>query len=147
MSKSTVMENEFLKLVFNNTAMSGVGDTSGLQPSTTTGVFWITLHTADPGNAGNQATSEAAYTGYSRVAVARNSTGFTVVNSSVNFTSPVDFPECTANAGATITHFGIGDASTGAGKLRFSGTLTPGIIMAVGTIPRINTTANLITED
>lgn len=147
MSKSAVMENESLKLIFNNIAAAGIGDSLGLQPSATAGVFWVSLHVGDPGNAGNQSTSEASYTGYARVSVARTTAGFTVVNSSVNLTNDTNFPKCTANPGNAITHFAIGDAQTGTGKLRYSGTLTPNIPMAVGTIPQITGAANLITED
>jgi hypothetical protein len=147
MSKSAVMENDLLKLIFNNVAAAGIGDTNGLLPSATAGVFWVSLHTADPGNAGNQSTSETAYTGYARVAVARTTSGFTVTNSSVRFTDNVDFGTCTANPGAAITHFGIGDSQTGAGKLRYSGTLTPNIELSINGIPRVDTSANLITED
>lgn len=147
MSKSAVWENDLLKLVFNNVAVAGLGDANGLQPSAAYGVFYLSLHTSDPGNAGNQSTNETAYTGYARLAVKRDATGFTVVNSSVNLTANADFGNCTANPGAAITHFGIGDAATGTGKLRYSGTLTPNIAMVVGATPRITTAANLITED
>lgn len=147
MSKSAVLENDLLKLIFNNVAAAGIGDALGLQPSATAGVFYVSLHTADPGNGGTQATNETTYTGYSRVAVARTTAGFTVVGSSANFTSNVDFGGCTATPGPPITFFGIGDASQGSGKLRYSGTLTPSIATAVGVTPRITSAANLITED
>lgn len=146
MSKSAVMENDLLKLIFNNVAAAGIGDASGLLPSVGAGVFYITLHSADPGNSGNQSTNEVSYTGYARVAVARSATGFTVVNSSVNFTSNVDFGACTSGT-VTATHFGIGDSQTGPGKLRYSGAITPNIAVGVGVIPRLSTAANLITED
>ena len=147
MSKSAVWENDLLKLVFNNIAVAGLGDANGLLSSASAGVFYLSLHTADPGNAGNQSTYETAYTGYQRVPVARTTAGFTVVNSSVNLTSNVDFGACTANPGSPITHFGIGDSANGVGKLRYSGTLTPNITMATSVVPRITTAANLITED
>ena len=66
-----------LKLLFQNTTWANVGDATGLVHTTTAGSFFISLHTADP-SAGNQSTSETAYTGYARVAVARSSAGWTV---------------------------------------------------------------------
>lgn len=147
MSKSDTWENEFLKLTFNNIAAAGIGDTNGLQPSAAAGSFYLSLHTADPGETGTQATNETAYTGYARLAVARTTGGFTVTANAINLVANADFASCTASPGAAITHFGIGDASSGATKLRYSGTLTPNITMAVGVIPRITTAANLVTED
>lgn len=147
MSKSDQWENDYMKLVFNNVAAGTIGDTPGLQPSATAGSLYLSLHTADPGEAGNQSTNETAYTGYSRIAVARSSAGFTVTANSVNLVANADFGSCTASPGAALTYFGIGTAASGTGKLLYSGTLSPNITMAVGVIPRITTAANLVTED
>lgn len=147
MSKSNTHENEYMLLMFNNTNATGIGDATGLRGSSTAGNFYLALHTADPGETGTQTTSETAYTGYARVAVARTSGGFTVTANAVNLVANADFGVCTASAGGPITHFSIGDDASGAGKIRYSGTLTPNITMAVGVIPRITTAANLITED
>lgn len=59
-----------LKLVFQNAAAAGIGDASGLQPSATAGNLYVSLYTA---------AAECAYTSYARVAVARSSGGWTVV--------------------------------------------------------------------
>lgn len=147
MSKADTFENDYMKLIFNNVAIALIGDASGLQPSAAAGSLYLSLHTADPGESGNQSTSETAYTGYARLAVARSSAGFTVSANSVNLTANADFGNCTASPGAAVTHFGIGTSASGAGKLLYSGTLTPNISMAVGVIPRITTAANLVTED
>ena len=146
MSKSNVFENDLMLLLFNNTAIADIGDVAGLRATTTAGSLWWSLHTADPGEAGTAVTSETAYTGYARVAAARSSAAFTVAANSVSPVANVDFGECTAAAGGAITHFGIVNSSSGAGKLLYSGTMTPNITMAVGVIPRIKTTST-ITED
>ena len=75
---SNSSENNLMLLVFNNTAWANVGNAGGLLPSSVAGSFYISLHTADPGETGSQTTSEANYTGYARVGVARSSAGFTV---------------------------------------------------------------------
>ena len=147
MSKSNTWENELLALVFNNANAAGIGDATGLRGATTAGNFYFALHTADPGEAGTQSTSETAYTGYTRMSVARTAGGFTVTANAVNLVANLDFPACTAAPGAAITHFSIGDDAAGAGKIRYKGTLTPNIAMAAGVIPRITTAANLVTED
>lgn len=147
MSKSNVLENDYMKLMFNNIAMTLVGDAAGILPSAAAGNLYLSLLTGDPGEAADQTTNEAAYTGYARVAVARSSAGFTVSANAVNLTANADFPVCTAAPGATLTHFGIGTAANGAGKLLYKGTLTPNVVMNIGVQPRITTAPNLVTED
>ncbi len=146
MSKSNTFENDLLLLLFNNTAVADIGDAAGLRATTTAGNLWASLHTADPGETGSAVTSETAYTGYARVAVARSGAGWTITNNSVSPAANIDFGECTASPGGAITHFGIVNTSSGAGKLLYSGTMTPNVTMAAGVIPRIKTTST-ITED
>lgn len=148
MSKSDVFENDLMKLLFNNVAIADIGDVAGLRATTTAGSLWISLHTADPGEAGTAITNETAYTGYARQIRARatGAGGFTVTANSVSPFENVDFPECTASPGAAITHFGVVNTSSGAGKLLYSGTMTPNITMAVGVIPRLKSTST-VTED
>lgn len=142
MSKGNTFENDLMKLIFNATAIANIADNAGTSPLTN---LYVSLHTADPGEAGDQTTSEAAYTSYARVAVARSSGGWTVTNNSVSPAANIDFPAGIGGSG-TATHFGIGTASSGAGKLLYSGTVTPNIAMGNGITPRI-TTASTITED
>ena len=146
MSKSNTFENDLMLLIFNNTNIADIGDATGLRGSSAAGSLYWSLHTADPGEAGTAITSETAYTGYARVAAARSGAGFTVTGNSVSPPANVDFGECTASPGAALTHLGIVNTSSGAGKLLYKGTLTPNITMAVGTIPRIKTSST-ITED
>ena len=65
MSKSNTFENQLLALTFNATAL----------PWSNTN-FYVALHTADPGEAGDQTTSECDFTGYARVAVSRDGAGW-----------------------------------------------------------------------
>jgi hypothetical protein len=145
-SKSNQFETDLLSLIFNNTSIANIGDAGGLLQSAAAGSLYWSLHTADPGEAGTAVTNETAYTGYARVAAARSGAGFTVTGNSVSPPSNVDFPECTASPGAAITHFGIVNTSSGAGKLLYSGTLSPSITVAVSVIPRIKSSST-ITED
>lgn len=141
MSKGNTFENDVLLLIFNATGIADLADNDATSPATT---LTVALHTADPGEAGTQATSETAYTGYARVAVARTSGGWTVSGNSVSPTANIDFGECSGAAGGAITHFSVGTGA--ANKLLYSGTVTPNITMAVGVIPRLKTTST-ITED
>ena len=142
MSKGNTFENDFLKLVFNATAIANIADNAASSPLTN---LYVSLHTADPGETGDQTTSETAYTSYARVAVARTSGGWTVTNNSVSPVANIDFPACTGGT-ETATHFGIGTASSGAGKLLYKGTITPNINISAGVTPRL-TTSSTVTED
>jgi hypothetical protein len=143
MSKSSTFENDWLKLIFNATAIANIADNAASAPLTN---LYVSLHTSDPGEAGNQATNETAYTGYARVAVARSGSGWTVTDNSVSPVSAIPFAECTASPGAALTHFAVGTDAAGTGKVLYSGTLTPNVTMAVGVTPVIKT-ASAITED
>lgn len=145
MSKSNTHENDYLLLVFNNTNMALVGDATGLRGSTTAGSLYVSLHTADPGEAGDQTTSEIAYTSYARQAVARTSGGWTVAGNSVSPASAITFATGTGGSG-TATYFGVGTASTGTGKLLYSGPVSPSIVCGNGVQPSLST-ATAITED
>ena len=112
-----------LLLFFNNTSFANIGDAGGLRGSVAGGSLYISLHTADPGEAGNQSTSEATYTGYARKAVTRTSGGWTVVTNTASNTAAVTFDPCTAGSNV-IGYFGVGTDLSGAGTLLYSNTLS-----------------------
>jgi hypothetical protein len=149
MSKSNAFETAFLTLIFNNTNIANIGDATGVRGASTVGSLYLSLHTSDPGEAGDQTTNEVgtgAYAQYVRQAVARSSGGFTISGNSCTLTAAISFPQMTSGSGATITHFGVGTASSGAGVLLYSGTVTPNITMANGVTPQLTTATN-VTED
>lgn len=141
-SKGDTYENDLLKMLFTATAIANIADNAASSPLTN---LYASLHTADPGESGSQTTSESAYTSYARVAVARTSGGWTVTTNSVSPAANIDFPAGTGGSG-TVTHFAIGTLSSGAGKLLYSGTVTPNVVTGNGVTPRL-TTATAITED
>lgn len=146
MSKSNSAETNWLKLLFNNTTWAGIGDATGIVGSTVAGSLFNGLATADPGEAGDQSTSEIAYTGYGRVAVARSTGGWTVTANSVSPVATISFGAMTAGAGGTAGFWTVGKSTSGAGELLYSGTITPSIAVANGVTPQL-TTASAITED
>lgn len=147
MSKSNALENGILELIFKNTTFAAIGDATGLVGSTVDGDLYVSLHTGDPDEAGDQTANETAYENYARVAVARDGAEWTVSANSVSPASDVTFPEAgPTSPGADLTHFGIGTAASGAGVLLYSGTLTPNIAMADGVTPIVKSTST-VTED
>jgi hypothetical protein len=126
MSMSDAAESDIWKLIFQNITWAGVGDATGIVGSTVPGNLYVALHTADPGETGNQTTSETAYTNYARVAVVRSAVGWTLSGTAptqVANAAAVTFPQCGAT-GATLTHFSIGKAASGTGEIIVSQPLT-----------------------
>ena len=146
MSKTNAFETNFLLLLFNNTAIANIGDASGLQPSAADGDQFCSLHTADPGEAGVQTTSEAAYTSYARAAVPRTAGGWTVAGDNASNTAIVQWPQATGGS-ETETHYGIGTAVSGAGNLLASGALTASLAVSNGIQPEAAIGALTWTED
>ncbi len=144
-SKDATWENGLLLLLFNNTAFTLVGDAAGLLPSAAPGSLYVGLHTASPAG-GNQTTSECAYTGYARVAVARSAGGWTVAASAVDNAAAITFGLCTVGT-ETASHFSVGTtASAGAGKLLYHGELTANLNISPGITPSFAIGALDITE-
>jgi hypothetical protein len=146
MSKSNAAETALLALLFNNSDFAGIGDAGGLQNSAAAGSFYVSLHTSDPGEAGDQTTNETAYTNYARVAVARSGAGWTVSGNSATNAAQITFPQCGAS-GATITHVGIGTDTSGAGVLLYSGALNSSLAVALNITPLFAASGLTVTED
>lgn len=127
MSATNSFETALMQHIYQNADIALIGDATGLGGATTAGSLYVSLHTADPGEAGAQKTTEAAYTGYARAAVVRSAVGWTVAGNSVSNAAAVAFGPCTAGT-STITHFGVGTASSGAGSLLFKGALGASIV-------------------
>ncbi len=146
MSMTNAAEAALLDLLFLNVDWANIGDAAGLQNSATAGSFYISLHSADPGEAGNQSTNEIIYTGYARVAVNRTAGGWTRTVSTIANTALVQFGQCTGGT-ATATHFGIGTDSTGAGNLLLKGALNASLSISNGIQPQFAAGAMTATVD
>lgn len=141
MAKGATFDNDLLKLILQAVGIANIADNAAASPLTS---LYIALHTADPGAAGNQTTSEAAYTSYARVAIVRTSSGWSVSSNVGSPVANIDFPQCTGGTN-TITNFSVGVASSGASKILWTGTVTPNISVSTGVTPRL-TTSTTITE-
>tara|TARA_R110000787_G_scaffold196468_3_gene307855 strand:- start:4191 stop:4622 length:432 start_codon:yes stop_codon:yes gene_type:complete len=142
MSKSNLHETAILKLVFQNIAHANIGDASGLQPSTSAGSLYISLFTSSPTDAGTG--TEANYTNYARVGIARSAVGFTVSTDTATNAAIVTFP--TSGGGSNvITYFGIHTALTGGDLLRW-GALTASKTIANADTPKFEI-GNLIATE
>jgi len=146
MSKGDTFENDLIKLIFNGTPIAGIADNATSSPLAS---LYVSLHTADPNltpETGTQSTSEIGYTGYARVAVARNGTGWVASGDHVNPAAPITFGQNTGVPAGTVSHFAVGTAVSGTGKLLYSGTVLPNIVVGTNVTPQL-TVASQISED
>jgi hypothetical protein len=143
MSKGNTFENDLLKLIFWGTAIANIADNAASSPLTS---LYVSIHTADPGEAGDQSTSECNYSPYARVAVARNSGGTNISGNTVTPVADIAFAAKTGGSDQTATHAMIGTASAGTGKQLYRGPLTPNVNITAGVITNL-TTASTVTED
>jgi hypothetical protein len=133
-AKGNAYENAILLLIFNATTFDGMAEDDTTSPVTD---LSVALHTSSPGEAGDQTTNEISYTGYARVDVPRDNTGWTVTGNEVSPVNPIEFGIMTAGAGGTVTHFSVG---TGVSDfLLYYGTVTPNITVVNGVVPRLST--------
>ena len=146
MSATNAFETALLNLIILNIDAANVGDAAGLQNSAAAGVFWISLHTASPGETGNQTTSETAYTNYARQDEARTASQWTVTGNTADNDNAIGFPTGGAS-GATLTDFGLGSDTSGTGNLFLFGALTASLAVSSGITPSFAAGALDITLD
>lgn len=136
MSFGNTTETDLLEKIFKATALSWDGNTN----------LYLSLHTADPGESGNQTTNEATYTSYARVAVSRSGTGWTVSNPTATNAALIQFPTATGGTN-TITHVAIGTASSSTGQILVSGALNSSLTVSSGIQPQFSAGALVFTLD
>lgn len=143
MPKSTATCNSLLALLFNATAWADLAENDTSSPNTN---LYLSLHTADPGVGNSQATNEATYTNYARIAVARTTGGWSApASASTSNAALAQFPQCGAS-GNTITHVAIGTASSGAGTVLYAGALNSSLAVANLIQPQFAIGALTVTE-
>jgi len=136
MTMTNEFETDLLNHIFNNATHTDIGDAAGLLASAEAGDIYVSLHTGDPGEAGDQTTSECDYTDYARVAVDRDGAAWTVAAANCSNAAAVTFPACSAGDADVVTHFGLGSATSGAGHLYMSGALSASLSVSVGITPQ-----------
>lgn len=140
MSKSNTTENDVVKAIFLGTDPSW-RDTAGQAN------FYLALHSADPGEAGTQTTSEISYGDYHRISIARSAGGWTVSGNSAKNAALAQFPVCSGGT-ATARYLSIGLGDTGvAGQIIYSGALNDELAISNLVQPTFNIESIVITED
>ena len=150
MSKSDTTETALLRLLFNNQNFASVGDGTGIRGSTAAGDLYVSLHSADPGEAGTQATNEftlGEYPTYARVAVPRSAGGWTITGPQVVNTAAVTFPLCVGGTSQTARFWSIGVAASGGTTVLYKGALTTERIISNGVTPEFAPGTIVVNED
>jgi len=130
-------ESDLLSLLFLNTNWANLGDATGLRGSTTAGSFYISLSTGTLSGTSTQSTTEAAYTSYARVAIARSGTGWTITGSApttAENAAACTFPAATGGS-ETETYAVIGRDSSSTGESLFWGALSSSLAVSSGITP------------
>ncbi|TQE99430.1 MAG: hypothetical protein FKY71_08650 [Spiribacter salinus] len=117
MTTSNYLGSALHELILNGVAFAEIADNAATSPATE---YYLALHSADPGAAGTQDTSEATYPGYARISIARDGTRWTVTDRVAALVGDSQFPEATSTVSETLTHFSIGRDATGAGEILYS---------------------------
>ncbi len=133
MPATDTLEDEILNLLFLNDDFDNIGDAAGIQGSTAAGNLELSLHTGTLGDTSNQNTTEAAYTSYARVDVARSGAQWTVTSGTVTNDATISFPAATGGS-ETETDFGIGSDIV-ANELWIYGALTSSLAVSSGITP------------
>lgn len=136
MSKGNTFETDVLNYTFQTTAFPWAANAN----------FFLSLHTADPGEAGSQTTSEATYTSYARVSVVRSAGGWTVSAGVASNAALIQFPQATGGTN-TITHVTIGTVVSAAGQIIYSGALNASLSVSNLIQPQFAIGALTVTED
>lgn len=138
MAFSVTFANDVLKLILHGTTIANIAINATSGPLTS---FYAALHTAVPGNA--QTDSEVTYAGYLRLLIARTSAGWTIVDNVANPVADVLFAAVASGGGEEATHWSIGTAASGTGKVLLRGPLAPSLLLTAGVQPRVTTASTL----
>ena len=150
MSKSDAFENQLLLLLFNNTAITNVGDATGLPAAATAGNLYVRLYTSAVVVSDSVIGTECAYTGYVAlgVAVARSGGGWTVAGNNASNTAAITFGACSAGS-ETVRYFAIwkNNTTTVAADRIYWGQLTSDLAVSAGITPEFAIGALDVNED
>lgn len=136
MSATNAFETALLNLLFNNTAITDIGDAAGLVATGAPGSTQLALSTSALTDTDTLLTAtEVAYTGYARPTQARSSAGWTVSGNTASNAALVQFGEMSAGGPDTVVHLGLGFLATG-NTLRLHADLNADLVINNGVNPQ-----------
>jgi len=134
MSKTNAFETDFSELIFNDTAISGIGDAVGLRSDpVSAGTLQVALYKQGLGPTESTPGTECDYGGYLRVSVARSGAGWTVSGNNTSNAGAVQFPQCSSG---TNTADYVGIHAGGGSQLLYYAQLDSSLSISVGVTPQ-----------
>ena len=106
---------QLLKMIVAGQAIPGF---SAVAANGNVAQLYVGMHTSDPGANGTQETAECNYTGYTRVAIPRNSLSwnFAADKPSASPAARIEFPEMRGGNQQEATYLSFGTSAAGAGQ-------------------------------
>lgn len=133
MSAKDGFETSLLQHLFNNSAVTGIGDSGGILPSAAAGVFAVALYTTTPSDSASGV--EANYTGYTRMTVGRAASGWTISGGNCSNTAAITFPQCTGGSNTIVAFAICKAATTGIDDQLLWGAVSPNLSVSTGVTP------------
>ena len=136
MSAVNDFENKWLLYMLNNTAITDIGDATGIPATASPGSSQLALATvALSDTTADLTVTEVAYTGYARPLQARSSAGWTVSGNNASNAALVQFGEMSAGGPDTVVHLGLGLLATG-NVIRLHADLNSDLVINNGVNPQ-----------
>jgi hypothetical protein len=135
MAATNYFDGKLSQHIFQNTAISGLGDTNGVLASAAAGCVYIAIGTA-MSDAKVPSWTEANYAGYARVGVCRSAAWTVATTASkgvASNTADVVFGQNTSGTNCAC-YFAVYDCIT-AGNMLANGTITTPLNVTVGVVP------------
>lgn len=152
MNASNTFENEFLLHLFQNAAIAGIGDVTGLPAAAAAGDFYLRLCTDAVVVDDEIVGTECAYTGYvaKGIAVPRTASGWSITAFSNQASNAVEvlFGACTAGA-ETVKYLEVWKNNTGdteADRIAWV-QLTTNLAITAGVTPKFAAGAVVVSFD
>lgn len=143
MPASDVLELELMDLIFLNLDFDNIGDSAGIQASAAPGTITLALSTGTLGETSTQATTEAAYTSYARIALVRSAADWSNAAGVVTNDNIEAFPAATGGS-ETETDVSLGSDQV-ADEMWLYGVLDSGLAVSNGITPQFAASALDIT--
>lgn len=135
--KGNTFINDYLKLLLNATTITGIAVNDTGTPLTN---LIMGLSTGTLSASSTQTSTEAAYTSYARVAIARTTGGFTAATAQSSvLVATCSFPAATGGT-ETETYAMLGtDNTASTGKNLYFGPISPSLAVSNGVTPQLST--------
>lgn len=140
--KGNTHSQKWEDLVFTAAAWANVADNAATSPLTN---LYCVLSTGTLSATSTGTTTEAAYTSYARVAVARTGSGWHRTNQTMSNVAAISFPAATGGS-ETETYAQVNMASSGTGTLLYFGALTSSLAVSSGITPSFAIDEFAVTE-